>query len=218
MSMNRHEELISALSHDLAPVAPATHVTAMALAWFSFSTVFVVVVTSLIGPIRPGAVAQLASAPRFLLENLLGILSIAWVSLAAFRSAIPARLTRRFAVAGLALMASWLAQYVIGFVSPALEPSVLGKRGHCFGETLVYSVPPILVGLFLVRRLYPLRYLRTAMILSLAAGMIPALYMQLACMYEPSHILARHILPGLMMVFAGAVIAALWRQPRRPVA
>ena len=49
------------------------------------------------------------------------------------------------------------------------------------------------------------------MSLGLAAGMLPALYMQLACMYEPLHILTLHILPGLAMVLMAAVIAVLWR-------
>ena len=66
----------------------------------------------------------------------------------------------------------------------------------------------------LARRLYPLRYLRTAMTVGLAAGMLPALYMQMACMYEPSHILGLHLLPGLSMALIGGVIALLWR-PRR---
>lgn len=211
--MSKHDELISTLSSDLAPVTPVTHVMGMAMAWFLFSAVFVVGVTWVLGPSRPGAFAQLASEPRFLLETLLGVVSIAWVGLAAFRSAIPAGLTRKFTLTGLILMALWLAQYVIGFLSPALEPSALGKRGHCFSETLVYSLPPILAGVFLVRRLFPLRYVRTAMTLSLAAGMIPALYMQLACMYESSHILSHHVLPGLLMVFAGAAIATLWHRP-----
>jgi uncharacterized membrane protein YdbT with pleckstrin-like domain len=79
---------------------------------------------------------------------------------------------------------------------------------------MVYALPPILVGIYLIRRLYALQYVRTAMSLSLAAGMLPALYMQLACMYEPAHILFLHILPGLLMVLAGAAIASLWRQHR----
>jgi uncharacterized membrane protein YdbT with pleckstrin-like domain len=111
-------------------------------------------------------------------------------------------------------MAFWLAQYVIGLVSPALEPSMLGKRSYCLYETIIYAIPPILIGLFFIRRLYPLSLVRTAMSLSLAAGMLPALYMQLACMYEPSHILAFHILPGMAMVLIGAAIAALWRLRR----
>jgi hypothetical protein len=171
-----------------------------------------VTVIHLLGPIRPGAFSQLATEPRFLAETLLGVAAILWVSLLAFRSAVPAALSKRFAIIGVVLMALWLAQYVIGFVSPTLEPSSLGARHHCYIETMVYSLPVILTGLFFVRRLYPLRPVRTAMSISLVAGMLPALYMQLACMYEPAHILAFHILPGLFMVGVGAGIAAWWCQ------
>lgn len=69
-----------------------------------------------------------------------------------------------------------------------------------------------LAALYLIRRLYPLRFTRTAMAFSLAAGMIPALYMQLACMYKATHILTFHILPGLLMVLVGAAIATLWQR------
>ena len=79
---------------------------------------------------------------------------------------------------------------------------------------MVYALPPILAALFLIRRLYPLRYIRTAMSLSPAAGMLPALYTQLACMYETLHILTLHILPALAVMPVGAAIAALWRLRR----
>ena len=213
--MNKHESLISNLSSSLAPVSPPPNINRLAMAWFALSAIYVVAVTQLFGPIRPGALSQLGTEPRFLFETMLGVAAILWFSLLAFRSAIPAALTRQFAVAGLVLMALWLAQYVIGFVSPALEPSRLGKRNYCYFETMVYALPAILAGLFFVRRLYPLRPVRTAMSIGLTAGMLPALYMQLACMYEPAHILAFHILPGLLMVGVGAGIAAWWR-PRQP--
>ena len=212
--MNKQHILISNLSRDLAPVSPPPNINRLAIAWFLLSAIFVVAITHLFGPIRPGAFSQLGTEPRFLLETMLGVAAILWTSLLAFRSAVPAALSKQFAATGMVLMALWLAQYVIGFVSPVLEPSMLGKRDHCFSETLVYSLPVILTGLFLIRRLYPLRPLRTAMSIGLAAGMLPALYMQLACMYEPSHILGYHILPGLLMVGAAAGIAAIWR-PRR---
>lgn len=212
--MNKHDELIAQLSRDLAPVSPAPNINNLAMVWILLSAVYVVAVTYLFGPVRPGAFSQLATEPRFLLESVLGLAAIVGTSMLAFRAAIPGALTRQFAAAALVLMALWLAQYVIGLASPALEPSVLGKRNHCFIETMIYALPPILAGLFLIRRLYPLRFVRTAMSISLAAGMLPALYMQLACMYEPSHILALHILPGLLMVLAGAAIAALWRVRR----
>lgn len=208
--MNGHDELIARLSRDLAPVSPAPNVNALSMAWVSLSAIYVVAMTHLVGPIRPGAYSQLVSEPRFLLESLLGAAAIVWVGIAAFRAAIPAVLTRAFATAGVVLLALWLAQYVFGLVDPALEPSTLGKRGHCYFETMVYSFPPILIAVFLIRRLYPLEFVRTSMMLGLAAGMLPALYMQLACMYEPVHILGLHILPGLAMVLVGAAAAALW--------
>jgi hypothetical protein len=212
--MNQHENLIENLSRDLAPVAPAWNVNRLGLAWLVSSAVFVATITHLVDPVRPGAFGQLAAEPRFLLETLLGMAAIAWTGLLAFRSAVPGELTRKFAVAGFVLMALWLTQYLVGLVSPALEPSELGKRHFCYLETMIYAVPLILAAVFLARRLYPLHYIRTAMSLALAAGMIPALYMQIACMYVPAHILQFHILPGLAMVLAGAAVAALWRLPR----
>lgn len=212
--MNKYDELIANLSLDVAPVSPARRVNTLAMTWFLLSAIYVVVVTHMFGPARSGVVLQLATEPRFLMESLLGVAAILWTSLLAFRAAIPAALSRQFAAGGLVLMMLWLAQYAIGLVSPALEPSMEGMRNHCYYETMIFALPPILIGLVLIRRLYPLRVVRTAMSLSLAAGMLPALYMQLACMYEPAHILSFHILPGLLMVLAGAAIASLWRQRR----
>lgn len=212
--MNVRDELIESLSHELEPVSPVPGINALAALWVLLSTAYVVAMTYLLGPIRPGAISQLIAEPRFLLESLLGVAAIIWISVAAFRAAIPASLSKSFAMIGTVLLSLWLTQYVIGLVSPALEASTLGKRGHCYFETMAYSLPPILIGLYLIRRLYPLRFTRTSMTLSLAAGMIPALYMQLACMYEPLHILGFHILPGLAMVLVGAVASALWPPQR----
>lgn len=213
--MNKQDTLISKLSQELTPVSPPPAINKLAIVWILLGAIFVVAVTHLAGPARPGAFAQLGTEPRFLLETMLGVVAILWFSLIAFRSAIPAALGRRFAIAGVVLMALWLAQYVIGFVSPALEPSRLGKRDHCYLETMIYSLPVILAGFYLVRRLYPLSPRRTAMSIGLASGMLPALYMQLACMYEPTHILAFHIAPGLLMVGVSAGIAAYWHLRRQ---
>jgi hypothetical protein len=208
--VKKHTALISELSSDLAPVSPPGNINLLALAWFVLSAIFVMAVTRLFGPMRPDVLSQLVTEPRFLLETLLGVVAILWVSLLAFRSSVPAGLNKRFAQAGLVLMALWLAQYLIGFVSPALEPSQSGKRDYCYFETLVYALPVIVSGLFLVRRLYPLRPMRTALSVGLVAGMLPALVMQLACMYEPAHIIALHIFPGLLMVGVSGVIARWW--------
>ena len=209
--MDKRDTLIADLSSDLAPIRQVSNVNRLAVAWFLLGAVFVVSATHLAGPVRPGAFSQLVSEPRFLLETLLGVVAILWTSLLAFRGAVPAALTHRFALAGAVLMAVWLAQYVFGLVNPALEPSALGKRGHCSVEVMLYSAPLILVALFFIRRLYPLGFVRTALSAGLAAGMMPALYMQLACMYEPTHILSFHVFPGLLMALAATAIALVWR-------
>jgi hypothetical protein len=213
--MGRRNELIDELSRDLAPVRRSPRPDRLASAWFVSGAVFVVLATYLAGPARPGAFAQLLAEPRFLLETLLGVVAIFWTSLAAFRGAVPAALSRRFALIGSVLMLIWLAQYVFGLIDPALEPSELGKRGFCSLEVVVYSVPLIAAALFFVRRLYPLSFVRTAVSVGLAAGMMPALYMQLACMYAPAHILPFHVLPGLLMALAAGGLALIWR-PENP--
>ncbi|RTR32258.1 NrsF family protein [Shewanella atlantica] len=212
--MNKHDLLITNLCRNLAPVPPAPNINRLAMFWFCLSAIFVVVIIHLMGPIRPGSFSQLVEEPRFLFESLLGLAATLWVCQSAFRGAIPGALTSRFYAFGIMLMILWLAQYLTGLVSPALEPSMLGKRSHCFFETMIYSLPLFLSGLLLIRRLYPLRPMRTAILLSLAAGMLPALYMQLACMYETSHTLVFHILPGLLMLPTGAAIAMFWQTHR----
>ena len=59
--MTAHEELIAGLSRDLEPVAPPPNLNALAVVWLAMSAGFVVTLTHLVGPIRPGAFAQLAS-------------------------------------------------------------------------------------------------------------------------------------------------------------
>lgn len=211
---NSRDDLISALSSGLEPVQRAVHVDRVAALWLLVSALYVIGITHWLGPIRPNAMTQLASEPRFLVETLTGVLAIVVVGLASFRAAIPGALSVRFATAGAILMALWLAGYVFGLVSPALEPSMLGKRYYCVWETFAYALPPMLLGFVLVRRLYPLQPVKTAMSFSLVAGMIPALYMQIACMYMPAHILKFHIIPGLLVSVVGAAIAWISR-PRQ---
>lgn len=205
------DKLIQSLGSDLPAVKSVGNVDLMAGAWLLASAVYVVAIIHVMGPIRPTAVAQLISEPRFLLETVCGVLAIAVTSLIAFRAAVPGALSQKLVRLGAILMVLWLGNYVIGLVSPALEPSMHGKREACVWETLVYAFPPMLLGYLFIRRLYPLQPVKTAMSLSLAAGMLPALYMQIACMYVPEHILKFHILPGLMMPFIGALIVWLAR-------
>ena len=214
--MSEREQLIAALSRDVPSVKPVRNIDHTALLWMLLSAAYVVAITHLFGPIRPNALAQLASTPRFLGELLCGLAAIAVMAVVGFRAAIPGALTPRLATLGGVLVTVWVGCYVFGLVNPALEPSMLGKRPHCVWETFVYALPPVLLGFALTRRLFPLQPVKAALAFSLAAGLMPALYMQIACMYAPDHILKFHILPGLLMGALGAsAAAAWWRDPSR---
>lgn len=207
--MNRQDSLIDSLACDLTPVRTVKSIDALALSWLLLSAIYVVAVTHMLGPVRENATLQLISEPRFLMESLLGFMAITTTALAAFRGAVPGAARKPLVTLSIVLMILWMANYAIGLVAPTLEPSMLGKRDHCFMETLLYALPPMLAALYLVRRLYPLKPIQTAIGFSLAAGMLPALYMQIACMYVPEHILKFHIIPGIMVVPIGLVSAYL---------
>ena len=160
--MTDHRQLIDALAADLQPRRPLQRPWLIALAWLLPAVAWVVAVTGLLGPLRPGAFGQLATEPRFLLETLLGVLAIGATAVVVFYSAVPGAISRAWYTSALWVMALWLANYVLGLANPALEPSMLGKRDHCFLETFLYALPPLGVALVLLRRLYPLRPLRSA--------------------------------------------------------
>lgn len=198
--MKEVESLIDTLAGDLQPVRPvAARLWQQALLWLALSAAYVALMTALTGPLRPGALQQLAAHPRFLAECLAGVAAILALALVGFRSAIPGALSRKALLLAAGLTLVWVLNYVVGLASPTLEPSMLGKRPHCYLETLMLGLPPVLAAIYWQQRLFPLRPLVSAALVGLAAGMLPALYMQVACMYAPGHILMWHILPGALM-------------------
>ena len=211
--MSGHEQLIDSLVSDLTPSRPPPRPWLLALAWLLPAAIFVVAITGLLGPLRPNAFAQLASEPRFLLETLMGVAAIGAAALVAFYSAVPGAINRKWQIAALWLMGLWLLNYVVGLVNPALEPSMLGKRDHCVFETFIYALPPLVLGLIVLQqRLYPLQPLKSAALTGLVAGMLPALYMQIACMYVPLHILKFHVAPGLAVALVAPLLMLALRR------
>lgn len=208
--MRDTDQLVDSLVNDLKPVAASRDLLLPVVLWFLASVAYVVVMTELIGPVRPNALEQLQSVPRYTLEIAFGIVALATVAVAAFRSAIPGRLTALFGRIALALAAIWGAGYIVAVVAPALEPSMLGKRGHCYLETFVYALPPLLVALWWQRRHYCLAPARSALLAGLVAGGLPGLYMQVACMYQPLHGLAFHLGPALVVAACSPLLLSAW--------
>lgn len=210
--MRNRDELLDSLASGLAPVSPAPDLRVLAFFWLVVSATYVVLVTHLLGPIRPNAMAQLQSEPRFMVEMLVGTCAAIGLAVIAFHSALPAALSRTLVVLVSLLGALWLGDFVFGLMSPALEPSMLGKRDQCFIETFVYALPALLALLYWQRRLYTLQPGKAAVMAGLSAGILPALYMQIACMYQPAHILAFHVGPALAVAAVAPLLLRLWPQ------
>lgn len=210
--MSKHDKTIDALVEDLAPVSVAPRPEGLAMLWLLASLVWVVGVATVSGPVRPGALQQLVEHPRFLAEMAFGLVGIAAVIFAVLRSATPGAAVRGLAWLAAAALGLWFSNFLLGFAQPTLDSGMLGKRHHCFSETLMYAVPPFIVGAVLLRKLYPLRPVASLVGAGLASGLLPAWFMQLACMYDSAHILTHHVLPGLLIVpLAGAVALVVQR-------
>jgi hypothetical protein len=203
-------ELIRELSEDLTPAPSVRGPLELALLWWIGAWIFVVAATLAVQPMRPGFAAQLVSSPQFAAETIFGIATGAFAIGAAFAAGIPGwgSPRRRIALA-LGLLSLWAGTYVYGLGDPALAPSMLGKRPLCFAEVLLYGFPVLLAGLLLLRRLAPLDRIRSGLVVGAAAGAIPGLLMQLACLYIPSHILMFHIGPALALALVGSLLGPL---------
>jgi hypothetical protein len=217
--MATREALIRHLVHDLKPVTPPPPPVLVATAWWLSAWVFVIGVALWLAPARPGFEAQLLSTPRFLAESLLGLGASWLVARAALRSGLPGAGRGRVPMGALLLTALWMLAYVVGLESPALEPSMAGKRPECFLEALLYTLPTGLTGRWLCHRYLVLEPIRSTGLVALGAAIIPGLFMQMACMYSPEHILTHHILPIPLVVatfVAMEWLARRWQHGRRP--
>jgi hypothetical protein len=219
---NRQEELIAKLTAELTPVKAAPPPLRVAGVWWLGSWLFVIVVTLLTGPLRPGAFVELVTSAQFAAESLVGLFAAALIAAWVFEDSIPGARRPGLLLLGLVAAILWVTAYVVGLEYPALEPSMAGKRAGCVLQTLLFAAPPMAAGIWLAHRNYfPLAPLRSAALIGLAGAMLPALFMQFACMYDPAHILRFHILPIPGVVVAGVIGAwvarRVFRTPRRSV-
>ena len=205
--MSQTQRIIRGLVDELKPTGRPPVVGRVALTWWFISLLVTATVMALVHPYRPGFAEQLAAYPRFTLEILLGLAACAGFAYAAFASGIPdLRSQWRRARVPLILLSAWTCLFVFALFAPVLAPSMAGKRPFCFLEIIVYAAPLTIIGLLLVRRMLPLNPAGTGALMGFAAGLLPALLMQLACMHEPVHNITWHLLPTLGAGGVGAVL------------
>ena len=117
-------------------------------------------------------------------------------------------------VGAFALLLAWVGAYFYGLASPALEPSMLGKREGCYLQVLLFGLPPMALGLVMIRRLVAFDRAAAGALAGAAAGAVPGLLMQAGCMYVPEHILTHHIAPIAALALSGAALGSwVWRRP-----
>ena len=210
--MRSRESLIDELSADLAPARPFDNarLVSWSLGWLVLSAVYVLAVTAVSGPFRPGFADDLGGSMQFLGEIVFGVATVWIVMIAGLSAAIPGRTAGAWTIATLAAMAGWVCFTIMGLSLPAIEPSMLGKRPHCVSEAIAISGPPIVVGVYALRRLFPLKPIVAGIWCGTASGMLPAIAMQLACMYSPEHALQFHMAPIVVSSALGGVLAYFW--------
>ena len=206
--MNKsRDELISELTEDLTATKRAGRVMDLILLWLAFNFVITFSLIFVTGPFRDGSLQQAFDNPLFLMETVTGLAAIMLLSVTSFRSAIPANIVRlKQFLPALFLLSVWFGFYVFGLWSPALESSVHGEREiACYIEVMLYGLPSLLFGLYIIDRLWILKGEWTGLMIGLASGATPALIMQFACMYVPSHNIIFHLFPGLVLGVAGFI-------------
>jgi hypothetical protein len=202
--------LIADLVGDLRPVARPGRTGRALGVWLIGAFCYCAGIMLVTGPIRDGAFTALLSVPAYGIEIALALATVALLARAAVRSAIPSERPFAFDSAWpLVALAAWAALLLVGvFGEPALDGGMLGKRAHCFLETVLYSLPSAALLLLVVRRFLPLWPRATGALAGAAAAALPAAMMQLACMYEPTHALIYHLssipLVGALGAFVGA--------------
>jgi hypothetical protein len=205
----RRERLIDELARGLEPVRRLPSAPWLAGAWLAFAWLGATALTLLAAPLRPGVAAEIAGSARFDLELLAGLLTGVAAIVAAGALAYTREASWRIVGAPLAALALWAVLVGLRLLDPAVESGTLGERTLCIGEILVTSLPALLLGLALARRLAPLERAWCGALLALAAGAIPALLMHVGCTIEPGHVLRLHLAPLLALAALGALAGRL---------
>lgn len=201
-------DFIDDLVNDLAPVRPGASWFRAALVWIALSTIFVSVAIVVTGPVRAALEESIFSTPRLALELFIGILAIGVTGAVGLEVGVPGT-PRRRALLSLPtlLMLAWLGWVLWAAAHSNGEPAMIGKRAHCFLESLVFSLPPFCLALHLLRGRIAFSYGASGLLMGSAGAAIPALWMEFACMADPGHALRFHLTAVATLAAFGALVA-----------
>ncbi len=158
----------------------------------------------MIAPYRENFISDFQSI-HFLFEFLSGIICFGLLIYSSYLSVVPGALKKRNHIVFLLLVLFYSFVVLMSFSSPALTPSMDGKRATCVFEVLFLSILPLAHLIFLLKRGVFYYKSNITFYAGLACALIPAVIMNIACMYDPIHNFKFHFMP----VFIVGAIAAL---------
>ena len=210
----KHPDFVEHLIEDLSPVRPAEPAVPTVALWTSLAWLMAGSFVLATGPLREGAIATLATSPRYAIELILAVLGSLTALLAGLELGVPGESRiPRLVVPPLLLLGGWVAIVVYGLGDPVIETGLSGMRPYCDVQTTLFAVPALAIGFFALRRRALYMRTTTGALLGLAAASVPAAWMQFACLYDPHHALTHHLAPiGLVGLLGGLV--ALWLLPQ----
>ena len=206
MNTSTREQLLTQLLKDNQQGVSRFSLRKTIVVWCLAAWGFVLLATLWVQTMRPNWLQELLSSPHFAIETLSGLLAIILLSTWVFRLGVPASGGRLLLVAGMVALLVWVGSVIVGLQNPALPASMAGKREFCRYEVLIYSLPLLIFGLHFLNRAYVLQWPVSASAMGVVSALIPAWMMQIACMYDPAHIIEGHLIPVVLIaVFACAI-------------
>ncbi|MGI1678698.1 MAG: DUF1109 domain-containing protein [Cellvibrionaceae bacterium] len=200
------DQLVDQLIAELPDSKSHYNVYLLLFGWICIAWIFSIGMTLLQAPLRTSWAEQLATSPQFILEMGLGLAVVVLIALITFQKAVPALSRFSILIAAVVVTFLWLATLSVEIYFPPFSPSMEGKRALCDLEVVAYSIPLMVLGFVILKKGFVLNWTAAGFGVGLASGFIPALLMQLACMYNPSHALQCHILPAVLVGGIGAIV------------
>lgn len=202
------DKFIDHLVADLKPTPPLRSAGFRTVISFSFLAVVTALTILWVQEYRPGFWAQLNEHWRFKAEIISGIVLTLSTFYIIFASSIPGeKVNRGMKLTCLASFIIFTGSLGIGFAMVAPESSRLGARPFCELEVLIYGGLSMGGLFYLIRNGIIVSYSSKNVLLGFSAGMISALIMQLACMYDPLHGLLFHFIPALLLGALGWLLS-----------
>jgi hypothetical protein len=202
------DKFIDHLVADLKPTPPLRSPGFRTVISFSFLAVVTAMTILWVQEYRPGFWMQLSEHWRFKAEIVSGIVLTLSTFYIVFASSIPGeKINYGAKLTCLVSFIVFAGSLGIGFGMASPESSALGSRPFCELEVLIYGGLSMGGLFYLIRNGIIVSYSSKNVLLGFSAGLISALIMQLACMYDPLHGLLFHFIPALLLGALGWLLS-----------